>query len=174
MQAVKDPMNALRGAQNRAAGQYFEESIEAACTFYRLQGTADIDKTPEPTKQLTKVDRYGRFTACYEKKAQPDFKGTLAGGRSVVFEAKFTSTGQMKQSVVLPQQEESLDRHEKLGAVCFVLAAFGLGDCYKVPWAVWREMKARYGRKYITPEDVQEYKVTQRRGIIDFLAKRNT
>ena len=75
---------AMQGAQNKAAGRYFEQIIGAACSYYRDNGIADIDKTPEPTKQLTGKNSKGQFTACYEKRAQPDFKGTLLGGKIVV------------------------------------------------------------------------------------------
>lgn len=162
-------LNAARGAQNRAAGMQFEEQIKAACAWYERAGAASIEKTPEPTKQLTKMDGYGRFSACYEKRAQPDFKGTLAGGRSVVFEAKYTSSGKMKDSAVTQEQERALNRHEKLGAVCFVLVAFGLADVYRVPWKVWRTMKEEYGRKYIMKTDVERYRVRWSRGIMRFL-----
>ncbi len=162
-------VNAIRGAQNRAAGEYFEGLIKAACAEYRKWQYADIDKTPEPTRQLTKMDEKGQFRACYEKKAQPDFKGTLMGGRSVVFEAKYTGSGKMKQDVVLPQQAESLDRHEGLGAVCFILVAFGMNDIRRIPWETWKRMKQELGRKYITPDDWRIYKIRQKNGIWDFL-----
>ena len=160
---------AMQGAQNKAAGRYFEQIIGAACSYYRDNGIADIDKTPEPTKQLTGKNSKGQFTACYEKRAQPDFKGTVAGGQSVVFEAKFTSTEKMSQSVVLPQQEESLDRHAALGASCFVLVGFGMNDWFRIPWTVWKEMKQVFGRKYITQADVEQYRVKRNLGVMDFL-----
>lgn len=163
--------NIVRGAQNKAAGRCFEQFILAACSYYRENGIADIDKTPEPIKQLTGKDKRGQFKACYEKRAQPDFKGTLKGGRSVAFEAKYTSTDRMSQSVVLPQQEESLNSHEALGATCFVLVGFGLDNCFRIPWAAWKNMKGLYGRKYITPEDVPEFRVKRGvYGILNFLA----
>jgi len=28
-----------------------------------------------------------------------------------------------------------------------------------VPWKVWRDMKAAFGRKYVTPKDLEEYRV---------------
>jgi hypothetical protein len=42
----------VRGKQNRAAGQIFEENIEAACREYRQAGVAEIEKTPEAMKPL--------------------------------------------------------------------------------------------------------------------------
>lgn len=165
----KAAMNAIRGAQNRAAGKNFEALIETACRAYRRQGIADIDKTPEPTRQLGRMDRTGRFSACYEKRAQPDFKGTIKGGKSVVFEAKHTSTGKMSRNVVLEQQAASLDMHESLGAWCFVLIGFGLDEYYRIPWQVWKSMKSIYGRQYVKPEDIEEYRVGVVNGLPQFL-----
>lgn len=164
-----DPLAQMRGARSRAVGAWFEGQIAAACNHYISKGHAVIYKTPEPTKQLSKMDRNGRFTACYEKKAQPDFEGTLKTGRSVIFEAKYTSAGQIKHDAVTATQETHLNFHSRLGAVCFVLVAFGPNDIYRIPWETWEGMKRIYGRKYIKPEDVQEYRVHQRKGILDFL-----
>ena len=120
-------------------------------------------------KQLGPKDRQGKFTACYTKKAQPDYKGTLKGGRSVVFEAKHTSGDRLEQSVVTDDQRKRLDRHMALGAECFVMVSFGFREFFKVPWAIFRAMKEHYGRKYIKPEDVQEYKVKYIGGVLRFL-----
>ena len=163
--------NAIQGAQNREAGKMFERQIEDACDHYRATGAADIEKTPEPIRQLGKKDGAGRFMACYEKRAQPDYKGTLEGGRSIVFEAKHTSTEKMEQKVVLEQQAQALDRHEKLGAACFVIVSFGLTDFYRVPWKAWKNMKDAYGRQYIRKEDVEQYRVKRAGGLIDFLRR---
>lgn len=167
----KAAMNAIRGARNRAEGKNFEALIEAACRMYKTNGVADIDKTPEPTRQLGKMDRLGRFSACYEKRAQPDFKGTVKGGRSVVFEAKHTSTEKMSKNVVLEQQAASLDKHESLGAWCFVLIAFGYCEYFRIPWAVWKDMKNIYGRQYVKPDDIEEYRVEVINGLPAFLEK---
>lgn len=114
-----------------------------------------------PTKNLGD----GKFIAFFEKAAQPDFKGVLKGGRAVAFEAKYTSGERMDHDRVTPDQARSLDRYEKLGALCFVVAGFGSGGVFRIPWAVWRDMKEIYGRKYVTPEDIEEYLVkTGRRG----------
>lgn len=166
----EDYIRIIRGYQNREYGEMFEKMVEKACDWYRENGIADIEKTPEPTKQLTKPNERGRFTACYEKKAQPDFKGTLRGGRSVVFDAKFTTTDAIKQTAVLPQQAESLDRHEKLGARCFVLVGFGINDVRRIPWDKWKAMKEELGRKQVKKTDWTEYKVKTHSGNLDFLA----
>ena len=162
----------LNGMRSRAAGEQLERMIEASCLHYRLKGIAEIEKTPEPSRQLTKMDRYGRFTACYEKRAQPDYKGTIAGGRSVVFEAKHTDADRLQQSAVTEEQEKRLNWHAKLGAECFVLVSFGFRQFFAVPWEVFRTMKERYGRKYIKPEDIQQYRVEYTGGVIRFLESR--
>ena len=97
----------------------------------------------------------GKFEAFFEKKAQPDYKGTIKGGRTVMFEAKFTSTGKMEQSRVLQGQANYLDRHQELGARCYVIAGFGSGAVYRFPWNIWRDMKKHFGRKYVTEADVE-------------------
>lgn len=111
----------------------------------------------------------GKFIANYVKMAQPDYKGTLAGGRAVVFEAKHTDSDRLQQSVISSEQEKQLDRHAKLGAECFVLVSFGFEQYFKIPWEVFRDMKANFGRKYIKPEDVQQYKVKYIGGVLQFL-----
>lgn len=160
---------AIRGKQNKAAGALFEQMIDAACRNYRQAGVAEIDKTPEPMRPLGHQNGKGQFLACYTKKAQPDFSGTLKGGTSIVLEAKITSSDRIQQSVVLEQQAEALERHRKLGAQCFVLVSFDFQKFYRIPWEVWQEMKQRYGRKYLRPADIPEYEIKLRRGMLDFL-----
>lgn len=165
----KNPAAVLIGRRNHVAGQHWEDILEASCEYYRREEIAEIEKTPEPMKQLGAKDRNGRFTACYAKKAQPDYKGTLAGGRAIVFEAKHTETERLQQSVVSADQWERLDRHEALGAACYVLVSFNFRAFFRIPWKAFKEMKLRYGRKYITPEDVKEFEVRYSGGVLQFL-----
>ena len=75
---------------NNAQGHFFEQAIKAACALYASHGRATADKTPEPFRVLEK-SRDGIFKGRFTARAQPDFQGTLAGGRSIVFEAKYTT-----------------------------------------------------------------------------------
>ncbi len=159
MSPAKDPKKVMQGMRSRAQGDRFEQRIEAACTRHSESGGAAISKTPEPMKSLSQPNAYGQFKACYTKKAEPDFKGVLAGGRAIMFEAKSTSAGRMEQSRVTEEQGKVLDRYMAMGAHCFVLATFDEYRAYRVPWTVWREMKARYGRKYVTEEELRPYAV---------------
>ena len=104
-------------------------------------------------------DRAGRFLACYTKQAQPDYKGILKGGRAINFEAKHTASDRLTFDRVLAAQSLRLSCTEALGGVAFVLCSFSGRAFYRVPWAVWKDMKRLFGRKYITPADLVEYRV---------------
>ena len=158
----------MSGKRSKVAGDFWESMIEASCDYFRRTGAAEISKTPEPMRPIKPLGQ-GKFVAYYEKMAQPDYKGTLAGGRAVVFEAKHTDSDRLQRSVISSEQEKQLDRHEKLGAECFVMVSFRFEQYFKVPWGVFRDMKSHFGRKYITPEDVQGYKVRYTGGVIHFL-----
>ena len=147
------------GARSRAEGAGFESIIDNACAYYRSIGLADIEKTPEPMKPLGGADRSGRFLACYTKQAQPDYKGVLSGGRAVVFEAKHTNTGRLLYDRVSGEQAACLRRISRLGGIAFVLCSFNGREFYRIPWPIWEDMKDVFGRKYITPADLAEYRI---------------
>lgn len=153
-----DPKRQLQGLKNRAAGKAFEDKLDRTFAYYKERGYAVVDKTPEPMKILQRL-KQGRFIACFLKKAQPDYKGTIKGGRSVMFEAKYTSQDRMPQDVVNEEQWKYLDQAATIGARCFVLAGFGSGNVYRVPWSVWADMKRIFGHKYVTEAELQPYQV---------------
>ena len=147
------------GARSRAEGAGFEHIIDNACAYYRSIGLADIEKTPEPMKPVGGADRSGRFLACFTKQAQPDYKGVLSGGRAVVFEAKHTDTGRLLSDRVSAEQAACLRRISRLGGIAFVLCSFNGREFYRIPWPIWEDMKDVFGRKYITPADLAEYRI---------------
>lgn len=155
----KDPLQQWRGKVSRAKGKAFEERLDASFAYYSEKGFADIEKTPEPMRVVKRLDYGGQFIAVFEKKAQPDYKGTLKGGRAVMFEAKYTDTEEMKQNRVNEEQTKYLDRQYELGARCYVIVGFSSGEVYRIPWGVWKNMKSIYGRKYVKETDIQQYKV---------------
>lgn len=155
---TKDPRRQLQGKLSKAQGKRFETRLDASFDYYRQNGYADIEKTPEPMRPIKSLGN-GRFVAYYEHKAQPDYKGTIKGGRTVLYEAKFTASDRMEQSRVSPGQAEYLTRLEGLGARCYVLAGFASGEVYRVPWRGWTGMKEHFGRKYVTENDLTEYRV---------------
>lgn len=166
---IENVERSQRGLQSKRAGEYFENMISASLRWYEDRGVSCILKTPEPMKPLNKPNRKGQFLACYTKAAQPDFAGTLAGGRSIVFEAKHTEAEKIEYSRLTEQQIEQLELHHKLGAAAFVLVSFGLEDFYRIPWPTWRDMKAIYGRKYIKQTELEEYRVQYIAGVIKML-----
>lgn len=155
-----DPQKARRiwqNTANNARGHVFEEEIKAACRYYKAQRRAKIDKIPEPFRVMQK-HREGMFTGRFTAAAEPDYQGTLAGGRSIVFEAKYTATDRMNWNVLTQEQIAALEDHAGMGAVAAV--CIGIKErFFFVPWDVWRDMKALYGRKYVTGEDLRPYRV---------------
>lgn len=161
----------MTGKRSKAAGEIFERIISASCEYYREQGKAIIEKTPEPMKPLGKMNRKGQFTAVFTKQAQPDFKGVLHGGKTVVFEAKHTDGDRIEKSRLTDTQQEELYAYHMMGAECFILVSFGFTQFCKIPWVVWQDMKGIFGRKYITEEDAEQFAIAEEGNILYFLEK---
>ena len=156
-QQRKKVLDSWKGKKNNAQGHFFEGFIKTACAVYKQKGIACVEKMPEPFMVLEKRDK-GIFKGRFIAHAQPDFMGTLSGGRSICFEAKYTSTDKLGQNVLTGEQWDSLEQHWKAGAKAGVCA--GIGDVYAfIPWPVWRSMQDIYGRKYMTAEDLEPYRV---------------
>ena len=93
MKGRRGALGQYHASMSNNRGHDFEEAIRQACLLYANQGRAKVEKTPEPFRVLEKREGgifVGRFTA----HAQPDFQGTLDGGRSIIFEAKYTTTAE--------------------------------------------------------------------------------
>ena len=147
-----------QNAVNNAQGHFFEDAIKAGCAVYAARGRAEVEKTPEPFRVISKSEKGGIFKGRFTAHAQPDFQGTLAGGRSIVFEAKHTTTDRLKRDVLTDEQQAALERHARMGALAAVCAGIG-NDFFFVPWEVWRDMKERFGRKYVTAADLKPFRV---------------
>lgn len=157
---TKDPRRQEIGRRNKAEGRLFEKRLDESFEYYRHNGAALIEKTPEPMHP-TKSLGNGKFVAFFEKKAQPDYKGVIKGGREIMYEAKYTVKDRIEQDRVLPEQGEYMDKHQALGARCFVVVGFSTGSVYLVPWQIWRDMKHHFGRKYATEADLQQFRVAE-------------
>lgn len=158
MNHEKNPVNQYRGRKNRVEGKMFESIIEQSLNYYNSTGAASIHKMPEPMNPTKSLDG-GKFIAFFAKKAMADYRGTLQGGRSIIFEAKHTVNDRMEYGVVLEQQRADLERNHNLGAACFVLVGFNMTDMFRIPWPIWRDMKEHFGRKYVKPEELDDYRV---------------
>lgn len=163
--------NKTMGLKAKRNGSNFEMAIERACAYYKKMGIAHIQKTPEPMKQIATLNaRLGHFKAHYIKKAQPDFAGTLKGGKSVVFEAKNTDSTNLPFDRISRQQALDLDYHSFLGAQTFILIGFSLKRFYAVPWEKWKWMQDNNCKKSVNEKELSEYQVSLNKGILDFLS----
>lgn len=169
---MADPRRQISGVRSRASGEAFERWISAACEYYRREGYAVIEKTPEPMKPLRPYGdrRTGQFIACYIKQAQPDFKGALCDGSCIIFDAKHTEKDRIQQGVVTDAQWEAFDRYEAMGAKCYVIVSIGLESFYRIPWDIWKNMKELFGHKYMAVgEELEPYRVPDKNCTILFL-----
>lgn len=147
----------FKSRKNNIKGRLFEGYIEGACAFYKRVGRAVITKVPEPFR-TTSTARDGTFTGRFIANAHPDFLGTLDGGLTICFEAKYTGTEKMQQSVITKVQWEALESYWNMGASAGVCV--GIKDTFAfIPWDIWKDMKEIYGRKYLTEQDIERYKV---------------
>ena len=156
-------LQSFKSLQSNGFGKNFEKMIDLACKYYRDEGKADISKIDEPFRVI-RLKKSGRFEGQFTKNANPDFEGTLDGGRSICFEAKYTTSDRMKQSVVSNKQAEVLEIKSKLGGLAGV--CIGIKDRYFfIPWQVWSNMKEIFGRKYVKANDLSQYEVIFRQGV---------
>lgn len=165
--------NQLKGKVNRNNGKILEQMIDAACLYYAEKELAVIEKTPEPVRILGKVDGYGHFKACFEKKAQADYKGSIKNGRAIVFEAKNSTTGKIEMSRLTDQQSKVLEDFNRIGAIAFVLVSMDLQTFYRVPWEIWSNMKKIFKRKYMTKKELQPFEVPYHSVILFLQRKEN-
>lgn len=165
---MNNPNRELIGRRSNAAGAMFESMINAACLYYRDKNIAIIEKTPEPMRPIKPYGdrRAGKFIAVYEKQAQPDYKGVLCDGTAIIFEAKHTDASRIQENVITDTQRQNLNEFGELGAQCFVMVSMGFQNFYRVPWNVFRNMKAQFGRKYMTEQELAPYLLKQKRGVL--------
>ena len=155
---MRNKEDRARNKTNNAQGKIFEKLIEMGCQKYAMLEKAFIEKIPEDF-QPQKIDKTTKkATGYYKSKAQPDFQGTLLGGRSICFEAKMTMTDKLHQKVITKNQADCLDHHESLGAYVGVCCQINKTIAF-IPWKNWKAMKAEFGRKYITEEELKKYQV---------------
>ena len=147
-------------------GRQFEKMIEGGAEYYRIKRRALVAKMPEPFRVLSKT-RQGIATIRFTARAQPDFIGCVAGGRTIVFEAKHTDKERLYAKALTPTQAAALDTYHKRGAIAAVCAGIK-DDNFMIPWSVFAGMKKNFGRLYITVADVEPWRV-KFNGVILFL-----
>lgn len=146
-----------QAARSNAEGHHFEAEITKACEYYRATERASIEKTPEAFR-VTRLLGEGKFQGRFTGKAQPDFQGVLKGGRAILFDAKYTEKDRIAENALTKHQRDLLELHWRLGAKCGVCVGMKDG-AYFVPWDVWSGMRAAFGRKYMTREELEAFRV---------------
>ena len=168
---AKNENRQIQGKANRSLGKNFEEQVEILCEIYKLNKLAIVEKTPEPMKILKHIES-GRFETVFTKVAQPDFKGTIKGGRTVVFDAKYTESNKITYQALSENQRETLLAYDELGAMAFVLVGFSNGEIYHIDIKIWENMKKIFGVKHIKLEELEKGNFKSKKlnnGIVDFL-----
>lgn len=167
---AKNPCRQLIGRINHGLGENFECQVENICKIYETKKLAKIDKTPEPMKILKHIED-GRFESVFTKAAQPDFKGIIKGGKTVVFDAKYTEADRITYQALSDFQRETLLQYKELGAMAFVLVGFANGAIYRVDIETWSNMKDIFGRKYLKQEELENMslRAKETKGVVDFL-----
>lgn len=157
---TKDPKREYTGRNNKENGRRFEEMLETACEKYRDEKVAKVSKAVEPFRIIGVLSNQPKVYKCVQAKAaEPDFKGLMASGRGVAFEAKHTERDRILWDALEEHQRQHLEEHYEMNGLAFVMVSFGVKSFYRIPWPVWRDMKAIYSRKYLKPEDIPEFEV---------------
>lgn len=154
--------------QNKNFGNTFEDLINRGCDYYRKQRVGCILKTPEPFRAIQRTNG-GRVVGFYEKKAQPDYKGTLYNGQCIIFEAKSTIKDRICQNAVTKAQTDCLNEHQAYHAKCFVMVSIKGQYFFRVPWHQWSKMKETYGRKYMCLKELQPFSIKEKNNVLLFL-----
>ena len=149
--------NRLRGSLSKRTGALFETHLDGVFSQMRARGIASITKTPEPLKVIGRTAKQGTFAAIFASKAQPDYTGTLCGGRSVMIEAKFTDSDRITQDRVGEVQAKYLDEHAGLGAACGIVVCIGFMVYGFVPWSDWKNLKETCCHKYVNADDLRKH-----------------
>ena len=114
-----------RTKQGRTAkhnGKQFEKLLDGYFAYWKAAGLFSIEKTPEPYRYIKPCGGAGgMFIATFAKSAQPDYKGTLNGGRAIVLEAKSISKDRINLSQLTETEAAELHLHYRLGAISGVI-----------------------------------------------------
>ncbi len=112
-------------------GRWYQRLVTAACGLYDAQERAYIAEIPTPM-EIAK----GGEAAYFKEKAITDYYGTLAGGRSVAFDAKSTVSGEYRAGIPL-NQLYVMERVHRLRGVSGVLIGFQVRDTILSWWIPW-------------------------------------
>lgn len=113
-------------------GKALEVRLAAMHQTYLVRGVARIHKAHPEAKMVN-----GRMV--YSAKGPPDFIGTIAGGRSVVFDAKESSGKTFRLGNVPPHQAKDMEACVNLGGLAFLYVHTTVAE-WVLPWESIREL----------------------------------
>lgn len=153
-----------QGKTAKRNGKAFEKKLEDIFAMYKEKLLCNIEKTPEPYRYIKPYTNGGGglFVATFSKSAQPDFKGTLSGGRAVVLEAKSVHNDRFNLAMLTDTELKELIIHDTLGAISGVLV-YGQesGFIYFFPCSFIANMQAITGYKHIKLENAEAFIVNE-------------
>lgn len=159
-----DDLSSYIGKARRSNGQAWETWLERFFANQQNRFGHVIEKTPEPMKVLSSA-RSGKFTACFVKRAQPDFKGVLRGitaemrGRACVLEAKSSQGKSIAFSLVQEHQLTALFRYWEAGACAGIIISLNnRTDFFLIPLSDWFRLPTVLGKKSANVEDLEKWR----------------
>lgn len=149
------------GRKAKQNGKRFETLLDKYFSFFAEMGYCNIEKTPEPFKFIKPYSN-NLFVGCFVKSAQPDYKGTLQGGRAIVLEAKSVENGKIQKSALTDNELKELLRHQKLGACSGVLVYDNeKANIHLLPVVMFEKMEEIFGKKHIKLSQVKRYVINE-------------
>lgn len=141
-------------------GKDFEELIEQANERYKFEGKALVQKIPKPTRQISKIQQGGRFTAIYKKKSTVDYIGVYKE-EALAFDAKSTKIEtRFDLGNVADHQYKFMKNWHENGGISFLIVQFKTqGEIYYLPFETLRYWTEEADRKSI-PYDSFEHEVS--------------
>ena len=156
------------GLKAKRNGDMFEARLDYACQWYRQNGVACIEKTPENIRRIRPLDK-GQFVAVYSSdKSQVDYKGVY-NGIGVAFEAKHFTGKSLPHARVKEHQLAMLKDFARCGGKSYILASHEDEDIYRIPLETWLRSIKYSGKKSVSLKDMDSYKVGTRGQLIEFL-----
>lgn len=151
--------NIYRGKRSLNMGNEMEAMIKIAYGKYADEMFADISKSEEPMRISEKISER-KYICLKTQQDEPGYKGMLYNGHAVAFEVRHTISDRVERRMILPHQENYMDRCYKMNAIAFILVSLNMERFFRIPWWVWKDMKALYGRKYLKADDIKEFEMS--------------
>lgn len=159
----KAQKQAHKERDEQASNKLLETMLTTACNKYSEEKAAKIAKTVVPFRVLGVLKVQPKVCKCaQEKEQEPDFKGIMASGQAIVFEAKHTEQEHIQWDAIKEHQRKYLNDYCRMNGLVFIIISFGFQKFYRIPWKIWRDMQTLYGRKYLLQQDISHFEIPMR------------